>query len=333
MQALLLATHAGRVVATDVNPRAVGYAGLNAGLNDVQLDLRVGSLLEPVDGETFDLLVSNPPYVLSPETELVFRDSGYPGDAFNQLIATSVADAVAPGGTAVVLVSWSQPPGDARPRPLQWLDDAGVDADGLLVLTGMADAVTEAASWNREYAADPDRYARQMERWLAWYAAEGIEQIGYGALTLRRADRTRAGSVRSGPGRTDQAPWRFALPGEPRSGPCGGHIERMLDARVQLADLDDAMLMGAALRLQEGCRTRSTSTPGADGWEHRRSVGIDPGLGVTAPLDARQERALWRLSSTGSQPVEALAEVLAPDELLRFVRGLVEAGFATLDLT
>lgn len=320
LQALLLAGHAQRVVATDVNPRAVGYAAVNAGLNDVLLDVRVGSLLEPVQGETFDLLVSNPPYVLSPETELVFRDSGYPGDSFNKLVATTVADVLNADGAAVVLVSWSQPPTVSRPRPLQWLDDAAVDADGLLVLTGMADALTEAASWNREFAGDPGRYAQQMDRWLGWYAEQGIEQIGYGALTLRRQNR------RGSP------PWRFALPGEPRSGSVGDHVERILTGHAQLASLADAAVLQASLRLQDGCRIRATRTSSVEGWQQQASIGIEPGLGITAPITSEQEQALWRLSPADGRPVSTLAELLPSDALAAFVRGLVEAGFAVLDL-
>ena len=44
------------------------------------VELRLGSLLEPVAGERFGLIVANPPYVISPESRYVFRDSGMGGD-------------------------------------------------------------------------------------------------------------------------------------------------------------------------------------------------------------------------------------------------------------
>ena len=46
--------------------RALAYARFNAALAGVALDLRAGSMLEPVRGETFDLVVSNPPFVITP---------------------------------------------------------------------------------------------------------------------------------------------------------------------------------------------------------------------------------------------------------------------------
>ena len=82
-QALLLSLHARTVVATDVNRRALEFARLNAELNGVEnIDWRHGDGLEPVRGERFDLVVSNPPYVIAPRPRFLFRDSPAPGDAF-----------------------------------------------------------------------------------------------------------------------------------------------------------------------------------------------------------------------------------------------------------
>ena len=59
LQALGAAVHARDVVATDTNPRALAFTALNATLNDVVVETRLGDLLAPVSGE-FDLIVSNP---------------------------------------------------------------------------------------------------------------------------------------------------------------------------------------------------------------------------------------------------------------------------------
>ena len=49
IQALLAAKHAERVVATDVNPRALGFAAFNAALNGIEtIELRDGSGFDPV---------------------------------------------------------------------------------------------------------------------------------------------------------------------------------------------------------------------------------------------------------------------------------------------
>src|SRR5690625_1938337 len=69
IQALHLARHCQHVVGTDISARALEYARLNLALNDVdpqRIELRRVSMLEPVAGEQFDLIVSNPPFVISP---------------------------------------------------------------------------------------------------------------------------------------------------------------------------------------------------------------------------------------------------------------------------
>lgn len=53
---------AGEVVATDISARALKAARINMMLNSVDnVDLRLGSLYEPVEDEVFDIIVSNPP--------------------------------------------------------------------------------------------------------------------------------------------------------------------------------------------------------------------------------------------------------------------------------
>ncbi len=87
VQALLADDSYDRVVATDRNPRAAADARLAAALNRTVLDVRTGDLLEPVAGESFDLVVSNPPFVVGPQRRYAYRDSGLPGDEICRLEA------------------------------------------------------------------------------------------------------------------------------------------------------------------------------------------------------------------------------------------------------
>jgi release factor glutamine methyltransferase len=53
-----------RVVGTDLSPDAVTLAMRNAARLDLaHVEFRVGSWFEPVQGERFDLIASNPPYI------------------------------------------------------------------------------------------------------------------------------------------------------------------------------------------------------------------------------------------------------------------------------
>lgn len=75
IQAVQLAGHVGDVVVTDLSQRALDFAAFNAALAGQQWDVRRGSLWEPMEGERFDLVVSNPPFVITPASA---RDAGVP---------------------------------------------------------------------------------------------------------------------------------------------------------------------------------------------------------------------------------------------------------------
>ena len=110
VQALHLAAHSGHVVATDVNQRALGIARFNAVLNEVgdRVEVREGSFFEPVRGERYDLIATNPPFVISPATgeRLVYRDSGLPGDQVVEDIVRAAPEHLIERGWCQVLANW-----------------------------------------------------------------------------------------------------------------------------------------------------------------------------------------------------------------------------------
>ena len=57
---------------------------MTLGLNRVEAELLDGSLYEPVGDRLFDLITTNPPYVMSPprsgDARLAYRETGYRGD-------------------------------------------------------------------------------------------------------------------------------------------------------------------------------------------------------------------------------------------------------------
>src|SRR5699024_9469965 len=129
VQALHLSGHAETVVATDLSERALRYAEFNAALNGADWDLRSGSFLDPVAGETFDLIVSNPPFVITPRAEGVpryeYRDGGAAGDAVVAALTKGVGAHLAPGGTAQLLGNWETREGqDWRDRVGEWVAES-----------------------------------------------------------------------------------------------------------------------------------------------------------------------------------------------------------------
>ncbi|MEV7429808.1 methyltransferase [Nocardioides sp. NPDC092400] len=189
VQALHLATHVGQVVATDVNRRALWVTRFNAALNEVagSIDVREGSFFEPVADERFDLIATNPPFVISPATgeRLVYRDSGLPGDRVVEDIVRAAPSHLADGGWCQVLANWAVL--DGRPwdeRLAPWIAD---DCDALVVQRELLDPSAYVELWLKDAGQHgaPD-YLVRYDTWLSWFEEQGVEAIGFGWINLHR---------------------------------------------------------------------------------------------------------------------------------------------------
>jgi methyltransferase family protein len=188
VQALHLAGHADRVVATDVNRRALDVARFNAALNGFDaVEVREGSYFEPVAGERYDLIATNPPFVISPATgeRLVYRDSGLPGDSVVEHIVRGAPRHLTDRGWCQVLANWAIE--DGRPwdeRLATWLDP---DCDALVVQREVLDPAAYVELWLKDSGHHgAEDYLARYDTWLAWFEEQGIEGIGFGWVNLRR---------------------------------------------------------------------------------------------------------------------------------------------------
>ena len=161
VQAILASRHSDRVVATDLNERALNFAAFNAALNGAEnIEFRAGSFFEPVAGQRFKLVTTNPPYVISPESAFLFRDSGLEGDRVSREVVGAAPEHIEEGGFATILASWAHTPGEDWSEPLRaWLEGSGCDA--WLLHHGTSDPLTHASNWNRgSFTGDPDGLGR-----------------------------------------------------------------------------------------------------------------------------------------------------------------------------
>lgn len=322
VQSLLAARHAERVVGVDLNPRAVAFARFNARLNGVtNVEFREGSLFEPVDGERFDLVVCNPPYVVSPESELLFRDGGRPGDAFCKEVVRGAARHLAPSGFATVVVNWVEREGAHWSEPLrEWVASAGCDA--WLLHMDTSDGLSYAAGWNRQ--PDAVRYAEALDRWLAYYARSGIRSIGMGAVVLRR--------------RGDGVPWTAAveLPARAQAD-ASAEILRAFAAQDRLGELgEQGALLAARFRTSNAARVAQVAALEQGRFE---TAACEIRLAGALPFEAAADAGTLRLLQladgrrTVGEIVGAMAGGADPhasglvDSVVATARRLVALGF------
>lgn len=196
IQALHASRHADRVVATDISHRALLFAEFNALLNGVRnIEFRWGSLFDPVVGESFDQIVSNPPFVITPRAagvpEYEYRDGGLTGDAIVEAVLRGVRDRLNPGGVAQFLGNWEyRGDTEAFDRVRQWLGDEHEPGalDAWIVERELQDAPQYAETWIRDGGTRPgtDEFERLSDAWLDDFTARDVRYVGFGYVTVRR---------------------------------------------------------------------------------------------------------------------------------------------------
>ena len=309
--ALLAARHTGRVVATDVNERALAFTNISAALNGItNMETRLGSLFEPVEGETFDLITCNAPYVVSPERRWAYRDGGLMGDELSRRVVTEAATHLADGGFASVLVSWlAASEDDPDERIESWLEGSGCDA-WILGLSG-ADPLEHAAGWNDHLT--PGELAGALDEWTGYLRELGANWVSEGAVVLRRRVGTR-NVVRADA--VDEDELEYA----------GEQLERVFDAFALLAEEGNGVIEQLTLRLAED--TRLVEEIDRDGDVISATFRLEEGTWPELDVDAAVADVLLALGEgrTVDEAVEQTGEV-APEGLRNAVLDLLELGF------
>lgn len=273
VQVLHLDGRAEEVVATDVNPRALDLARLSWGLSGIrEVDARQGSLFDPVPGERFDLIVSNPPFVISPAGRFSYRESGFQADDFCRDLVRLAPRHLAPGGTCQLLANWLHVGGeDWQDRVGGWLAETG--CDGWAVQRDVQDPAEYVELWLRDAAEQGTlRYRELYEDWLGWFESANVTGIGFGWITLNDS-----GSL-DPVVRVEELGHRVELP-------VGGYVDEVLGSITGAHRLTDAELLGARLAPVEGMLEERIGPPGAE----------DP-----SRIVLRQTRGLRRSAQVGT---------------------------------
>lgn len=286
IQALHASRHARRVVATDLSTRALQFAAFNAALNEVEIELRQGSLFEPVAGERFDLIVTNPPFVISPpatdEAPLTYRDAGMRGDHLLRSLLAELPEHLAPGGRALMLGNWEiTADADGLEHPTRWLGPAraqGVDA--WVLGREREDPAEYAETWIRDGGITPrdPQFEPMQQAWLTDLAARDVAAIGFGYIALHRPTTRRDAEVVTEEVHTTG------------SGTLGEHMGASLQRIGMLAELEDAELLAARPTRADDLMERRHLVPGAfdpvlielvQGRGFGRTLRVDQALAAT----------------------------------------------------
>jgi methylase of polypeptide subunit release factors len=343
IQALHAVQHATRVTATDLNPRALHVTALTLALSGAPAaDLRQGSLFEPVgEDETYDLIVSNPPFVISPArlpppplaeslhdaplfARLTYRDGGMGGDDLCRTLVQRAGERLKEGGFAQFLANWQHVEGeDWQERLRSWVPRG---CDGWIVQREVQDVTQYAELWLRDagdHRGDVAGYRARYDAWLDEFEARKVKGVGFGWITLRKsavADTEPSITVEEWPHPVEQ--------------PLGETVRQHFARVDYLRANDDAALLAAHFRLTAEVVQEQVGLPGAEDPEHvvlrqnrgmRRATKVDTvGAGFAGVCDG---------TLSAGRILDAIAQLVGEDPVaLRDrtpvqIRLLVEQGF------
>ncbi|NEY36455.1 methyltransferase [Streptomyces sp. PRKS01-65] len=324
IQALHAARHATRVTATDVNPRALHITALTLALSGVPAaDLREGSLFTPLtEGETYDLIVSNPPFVISPGARLTYRDGGMAGDDLCRTLVQEAGGRLNEGGFAQFLANWEHVEGeDWTDRLRSWVPRG---CDAWIVQRETQDVTQYAELWLRDagdHRGDAAEYQARYDAWLDEFEARKVKAVGFGWITLRRTGAAEPSvTVEEWPHPVEQ----------PLGETVRAHFERLDYLRAR----DDAALLEATFTLADEIVQEQVGLPGAEDPEHvvlrqnrgmRRATRVDTvAAGFAGVCDG---------TMSAGRILDAIAQLLGEDPVVlrdrtpAQIRRLVEQGF------
>ena len=329
VQALHLSEHSASVTATDLSDRALRMAATTAALNGKHWDLRRGSLLEPVGQERFDLVVSNPPFIVGPgfapeSGGFRYRDSGLPGDAVCAELVRGLPGRLTEGGTGQLLANWVIGTSETwQERVTQWLPATGCQA--WVWQREVAEPGEYVALWLRDAGEQPGTgsWRRRYDQWLDWFAASGVAGVGMGLISVRR---------------TGERPTEVVCQDVPQAHehPIGPAIAEWFERRAWLRDRSVTEILDARLVAAADMVRSTHSLLTVDGWQ-QAVVQLRQAGGLRWELEADEAVAALVAACTGTATLGVVLSVLAASvsagtddvitALMPVVHDLIERGF------
>lgn len=369
IQTLYLLRHVRQVVATDISTRALEFTAFNvalAGVDSARVQLRQGNLLEPVAGQRFDLIVSNPPFVITPPSVrqaglplMEYRDAGGP---ILPVLVRGLEDHLNPDGVAVMLGNWEHREGTSwRTSVNQWI---GKSLDAWIIQREVQDPVEYAAMWLRDGGLTPERSGVAFENALAvWqedFDSRQVSGVGMGYLVFHAPSVAATGglggaalegqAVSEGQASPEEPasdaaalgavvePWRV-LEEVPTSGQgaLGEHVAQVIAAHEALRGLDDAQVAALKLRTASGLSKEEALTPTpvptapvirqAEGFGRVIAVGM-PEVALLSASDEGLLTVAQIAAAVASLTSEDPAAVLA--DMVAATRTFAHAGMVTI---
>lgn len=208
-------------------------------------------MFEPVHGERFDLVVSNPPFVISPQGRFTYRESGFQADGFCRDLLRLAPRHLNQDGHGRFLANWLHVKGeDWQDRVGGWL--TGTGCDGWAVQRDVQDPAEYVELWLRDAAEQgTPAYRESYDEWLAWFDSMDVTGVGFGWIALHNS------GAMDPVVRVEELSQRVELP-------VGAYVDDVLAGITAAHRISDEELLDACLLLADGVVEERVGVPGAD---------------------------------------------------------------------
>ena len=311
------------VVATDLNQRAVGCAQFNARLNGVEnIEVVAGDCFEPVKDGRFDLILSNPPFFITPQGDYLFCENPMELDSLCRRLVKEAPAHLNEGGYMQMLCEWAQIKGQPwEERVAEWLQDTGCDA---WVMKGLTQDPEEYAQQRiKETSEDTSHDADTYDGYMNYYRHRGVEAIHDGLIVMRRREARNWVRIEE-------------VPSTPK-GELGDMIESTFGAHTLMQEIDtDEKLLALRPRMAPNARLEQVCVQHEGQWRAEAltmrlisgfpfHMNVQPLVAeflVTCDGTRTAGEAIDAFAAQANAPVEAVRR-----ECLGIIRKLLERGF------
>jgi hypothetical protein len=279
-------------------------------------------MLQPVSGQTFDLIVCNPPFILTPSKGFLYRDNDQLLDGLCRQLARDAPAHLNEGGFYQMFCEWVEIAGQPwEERLSEWVRDNGCD---VWILRQYVEEPSQyAVTRLRETALKTDAADTAMyDEWLAYYHANQVIAIHGGLIAMRRRSGNNWLSIEEIAGNIQQ--------------PFGDLIEqRFANRDFLITQADDGLLLQSRIRLHPETRLQQEKHWENGDWQVRSlRLSLARDLTQTVGIDDQIAEFIAQLDGahTLQELIDAIIRKVQADpqqvtgECLRSVRFLLERG-------
>lgn len=183
VQAIVASRFSKEVTAVEVSSRALNFCCFNAMLNNCpDIEFLQGDLYEAVKGRKFDRIYVNPPFVPSPEREILYRDGSATGEDVLMRVLQGLPQYLNDGGLCQITTLLVLTGQDYNEKIASWITEGKYDI--LTPANNYQDVLPYIFS-HMDFSLPFPEYSKKLLSWFDCYTQNGIAKLAEGLINIR----------------------------------------------------------------------------------------------------------------------------------------------------